>query len=217
MTDARTIARLGLSGVAVAETAATWTRWEHRRRLFQAADERARQQGRPLLVVLPRKEGWFNRSMRLYEYGARYTDIFRGRKSPVIYADTLAGGVPARGDSAVLYVACVLEYVTDLRRSMDEIMRIAGDRENIYIVTVQPWTLTAALHPSARWAGIADAHTVSMGPVTIVHKGMAAGVLLTLAGMSLAARKRPVPKAAAPEPALETTLTRHKPPPRGDR
>ena len=39
MTDARTIARLGLSGVAVAETAATWTRWEQRRRLFQAADE----------------------------------------------------------------------------------------------------------------------------------------------------------------------------------
>ena len=53
MTDASTIARLGLSGVAVAETAATWTRWEHRRRLFQAADARAREQGRPLLVVLP--------------------------------------------------------------------------------------------------------------------------------------------------------------------
>ena len=77
MTDARTIARLGLSGVAVAETAATWTRWEQRRRLFQAADARARELDRPLLVVLPRKEGWFNRSMRLYEYGARYTDIFR--------------------------------------------------------------------------------------------------------------------------------------------
>ncbi len=215
MTDASTIARLGLSGVAVAETAATWTRWEQRRRLFQAADARAREQGRPLLVVLPRKEGWFNRSMRLYEYGARYTDIFRGRKSPVLYADTLAGGVKAQSDSAVLYVACVLEYVTDLRRTMDEIMRIAGERENIYIVTVQPWTLTAALHPSARWAGIADAHTVSMGPVTIVHKGMAAGVLVTLAGMSLAARKRTVPKAAAPEPVLETTLTPRRP--RGDR
>jgi hypothetical protein len=217
MTDARTIARLGLSGVAVAETAATWTRWEQRRRLFLAADERARQQGRPLLVVLPRKEGWFNRSMRLYEYGARYPDIFRDRKAPVIYADTLARGVPARDDSAVLYVACVLEYVTDLRRSMDEIMRIAGEPENIYIVTVQPWTFTAALHPAARWAGIADTHAVSMGPVTNVHKGAAAGVLLALTAMSLAARKRAVPKAATSEPVLETTLTRHKPRPPGDR
>jgi len=206
MTDARTIARLGLSGVAVAETAATWTRWEQRRRLFQAADERARQLGRPLLVVLPRKEGWFSRSMRLFEYGARYPDIFRADDAPVIYADTLARGVAARDNSAVLYVACVLEYVADLRRSMDEIMRIAGESENIYIVTVQPWTLTAALHPSARWAGIAHSHVVSMGPVTIVHKGVAAGVLLTLAGMSLAAGKRPVP---------ETTLTPRRV--RGDR
>ncbi len=59
----------------------------------------------------------------------------------MLYADTLAGGAKAQSDSAVLYVACVLEYVTDLRRTMDEIMRIAGERENIYIVTVQPWTL----------------------------------------------------------------------------
>ena len=155
MTDARMIARLGLSGVAVAETAATWSRWEQRRRLFLAADERARQLGRPLLVVLPRKEGWWSRSMRLYEYGPRYGDIFNASDAPVIFADSLAHGLPAiLDDSAVVYVACVLEYVTDLRRSMDEILRIAGELENIYVVTVQPWTLTAALHPAARWAGI---------------------------------------------------------------
>jgi hypothetical protein len=150
--------------------------------------------------------------MRLFEYGARYPDIFSTRNAPVIVADTLARGATAHGDdSAVLYVACVLEYVTDLRRSMDEILRIAGEPENIYLVTVQPWTLTAALHPAARWAGIADTHAVSMGPVTNVHKGAAAGVLLALTAMSLAARKRAVPKAPAPEPVLETTLTRHKP------
>jgi hypothetical protein len=200
MTDVRTLARLGLSGVAVAETAATWTRWEQRRRLFQAADARARKLGRPLLVVLPRKEGWFNRSMRLYEYGARYPDIFSRRNSPVIFADSLARGIAVQNDSAVLYVACVLEYVTDLRRSMDEILRIAGEPENIYIVTVQPWTLTAALHPAARWAGIADTHAVSMGPVTSMHKGAAAGVLLGLAALSLSIKKRPMPRAPAPEP-----------------
>ena len=200
MTDVRTLARLGLSGVAVAETAATWTRWEQRRRLFLAADARARKLGRPLLVVLPRKEGWFNRSMRLYEYGARYPDIFSRRNSPVIFADSLARGVAVQDDSAVLYVACVLEYVTDLRRSMDEILRIAGEPANIYIVTVQPWTLTAALHPAARWAGIADTHAVSMGPVTSMHKGAAAGVLPGLAALSLSIKKRPMPRAPAPEP-----------------
>lgn len=212
MTDARTIARLGLSGVAVAETAATWSRWEQRRRLFLAADERARQLGRPLLVVLPRKEGWWSRSMRLYEYGPRYGDIFNSNDAPVIFADSLAHGLPAiLDDSAVVYVACVLEYVTDLRRSMDEILRIAGELENIYVVTVQPWTLTAALHPAARWAGIADTHAVSMGPVTMLHKGAAAGVLIALGVMSLASGRRSVPPAPAPEPALETGLARSKP------
>ncbi len=208
MTDIGSMARLGLGGVAVAETAATWTRWEQRRRLFLAADARARQLGRPLLVVLPRKEGWFNRSMRLYEYGARYPDIFSRRNSPVIFADSLARGVAVQSDSAVLYVACVLEYVTDLRRSMDEILRLAGEPENIYIVTVQPWTLTAALHPAARWAGIADTHAVSMGPVTTMHKGAAAGVLLGLAALSLSIKKRPMPRAPAPEPDPKPTTPR---------
>jgi hypothetical protein len=135
MTDIGSMARLGLGGVAVAETAATWTRWEQRRRLFLAADARARQLGRPLLVVLPRKEGWFNRSMRLYEYGARYPDIFSRRNSPVIFADSLARGVAVQSDSAVVYVACVLEYVTDLRRSMDE---ICGSRASPRTSTSSP-------------------------------------------------------------------------------
>jgi len=214
MTDVRTMARLGLSGVAVAETAATWTRWEQRRRLFVAADERARRIDRPLLVVLPRREGWFNRSMRIYEYGARHGDIFTGHDAPILYADALARGVPAiADDSAVLYVACVLEYVTDLRGSMNEILRIAGAVDNIFIVTVQPWTLTAALHPAARWAGIADTHVVSMGPVTGIHKAAAAGVVLALTAMSLASRKRsvPPPPAPAPDPVPETTLPRRRP------
>ncbi len=198
MTDARTLARLGLSGVAVAETAATWKRWERRQQLFRAAGEQAEATQRTLRVVLPRREGWFNRSMRLYEYGARYGDIFVHGSESIIIADTLAAGVPIADDSAVVYVACVLEYVTDLRRTMDEILRIAGDIENVFIVTVQPWTLTAALHPQARWAGIADTHAVSMGPVTLAHKGVAATALLALAALSFASNRQRIPSTASP-------------------
>jgi hypothetical protein len=77
-------------------------------------------------------------------------------------------------------------------------------------VTVQPWTLTAALHPAARWAGIADTHAVSMGPVTALHKGAAAAVLVALGVMSLASGRKSVP-APAPEPALDAGLTHGKP------
>jgi hypothetical protein len=84
----------------------------------------------------------------------------------------------------VVFVSCVLEYVGDLPAALREIQRIAGDLENIYIVTVQPWTLTASLYPGAQWAGIADKHVVAMARVTTTHKAIAAGVL---AGASLLA------------------------------
>ncbi|MCY1007058.1 hypothetical protein OV079_16130 [Nannocystis pusilla] len=72
---------------------------------------------------------------------------------------------------------------------MDEILRMAGTVENVYVVTVQPWTLTATLHPRARWAGIADTHTCSMGPITALHRGFAASVLVGLAAVSATAER----------------------------
>jgi hypothetical protein len=105
---------------------------------------------------------------------------------PVVQvADITAGPIPGIGtNSVVVFISCVLEYVGDLPAALREIQRIAGDLENIYIVTVQPWTLTASLYPGAQWAGIADKHVVAMARVTTTHKAIAAGVL---AGASLLA------------------------------
>ena len=86
---------------------------------------------------------------------------------------------------------------------MAEILRVAGSVDNIYVVTVQPWTLTAALHPAARWAGISDTHAVSMGRVTPLHRGFAAGLLISLAAPSLVAGNAPAatpPRRSLPEP-----------------
>ena len=100
-------------------------------------------------------------------------------------ADITAGPIPGiPSNSAVVFVSCVLEYVGDLPAALREILRIAGELDNIYIVTVQPWTLTASLYPGARWAGIADRHVVAMARVTTAHKAIAAGVV---AGASLLA------------------------------
>jgi hypothetical protein len=194
MTEVRTVARLGLGGVALAEVMATWKRWELRRALFVTADEHARKAGRRLVVVLPPRESQLTRAMNLYEYGARYGDVL-GPAGIGVRAHALARHLRVvEADSAVVYVACALEYVDDLQGTMAEILRVAGNVENIYIVTVQPWTLTAALHPAARWAGISDTHAVSMGPVTALHRGFAAGAVLTLALLSLAGRERAMPK-----------------------
>ncbi len=59
-------------------------------------------------------------------------------------------------DSAVVFASCVLEYVTDAAAALRELARIAGSPENLFLVLVEPWTLTATLYPGARWAGIAN-------------------------------------------------------------
>ena len=199
MTKPRTLARVGLGGVVLAESMAAWSRWERRRDLFLAAAARARATRRRLIVVLPDKEGPIARALRVYEFGRHYPEVFLASPSPVVRARDLqrAPLADVPGDSAVLYVAEVLEYVPDLRAVMDELLRMAGTTDNLFVVTVQPWTLTAALHPRARWAGLADTHVVSMGPITPLHRGFAAGVLLGLAAISA------MPPAREPEPAPE--------------
>ncbi|MCY0994786.1 hypothetical protein OV203_47105 [Nannocystis sp. ILAH1] len=131
--------------------------------------------------------------MRVYEMGRHFPDVFHMRRIPVVAPTELERGPVHRiaSDSAVVYVACVLEYVSDVRAAMDEILRMAGAVENIYVVTIQPWTLTATLHPRARWAGIADTHTVSMGPITALHRGFAAGLVLSLAAVSATSERAP--------------------------
>ncbi|PCC69323.1 hypothetical protein SAMN02745121_08978 [Nannocystis exedens] len=191
--NTRTLARLGLGGVVLAESMAAWSRWERRRALFAAAAERARVERRRFVVVLPEHEGSLTKALRVYEMGRHYPEVFHMRRIPIVSPAELERGPVHRiaSDSAVVYVACVLEYVSDVRAAMDEILRMAGAVENIYVVTVQPWTLTATLHPRARWAGIADTHTVSMGPITALHRGFAAGLVLSLAAVSATSERGP--------------------------
>jgi hypothetical protein len=195
VTDARTLARFGLGGALLTEVMATWKRWELRRALFSAAHEHARREGRRLLVVLPPADSQVARVLTLYEYGSHHDDALRD----AVRVHHVARGLPrVTSNSAVVYVACALEYVADLQSTMAELLRIAGSTDHLFVVTVQPWTFTAALHPAALWAGISDNHAVSMGPVTALHRGFAAGVILALAALSLTARSLPPTQKSLP-------------------
>ena len=58
-------------------------------------------------------------------------------------ADLTAGPVPgAADDSAVVFVSCVLKYVSDPEAALRELQRMAGARENLFIVFVEAWTVT---------------------------------------------------------------------------
>jgi len=180
----QSFARWALGSMAIAEGVAAWSRFDMRTRLFMAAAKRARSLQRSLVVIGDPDAGLHTR--RAYDCGDVCVDANGCPMCPVVQvADITAGPIPGIAtNSVVVFVSCVLEYVGDLPAALREIQRIAGDLDNIYIVTVQPWTLTASLYPGAQWAGIADKHVVAMARVTTAHKAIVAGVL---AGASLLA------------------------------
>ena len=56
--------------------------------------------------------------------------------------------IPLADNSAVIFVSCVLEYVSDVDAAMKELMRVSGG--NLFVARVEPWTLTAYLYPGAQ-------------------------------------------------------------------
>lgn len=183
----KTFARIALGGLLLAETQAALTRLDERARLFLQAAERARTLGRPLIVVGNPDGGMATRFIRTYGCGDMCVDLKGCPLCPVTrVADITQGPLEGVGDdSAVVYVSCVLEYVGDLQAALMELARIAGSPRNLYIATVQPWTLTSVLYPGARWTGIASGHAVVMEPVSGARKGIVGSVLVGLAALAI--------------------------------
>jgi len=186
----QTLARITLGAALVAEGGVALRRFEARRRAFDAASRRASELGRPLVVVGDPDAGAHTRLVRAYDCGDLCIDL-RGcpRCRVMRAADLTAGPVPdIRDDSAVVFVSCVLEYVSDPEAALRELQRMAGSPENLFLVHVEPWSLTAALYPGARWAGNPD--DGAMTPVTATRKvATVAGLFGLLAAAAWPRRK----------------------------
>jgi hypothetical protein len=151
--------------------------------------ERAAALDRRLVVIGDPDAGMHTRLWRAYGCGDVCVDLNGCPKCPMtVVADITKGPIPDIADnSAVVFVSCVLEYVTDIDAALREISRIAGSADNVFVVTVQPWTLTARLYPGARWRGTVSSGTVTqsvkMAPVSLEEKLIVTGAL----GVALAA------------------------------
>lgn len=182
MSTFRTFARVALGGLVVAETAVAYRRWQARREAFDLAARRAAALRRPLIVVGDPDGGAVTRLHRAYGCGDLCVDINGCPMCKVArVADITAG--PVHGvadDSAVVFVSCVLEYVGDAAAAVREIGRMAGSVENIFYISVEPWTMTAALYPGARWTAVRDADGVIVTPVSQQQKVLTAGALAGL-------------------------------------
>ncbi len=76
--------------------------------------------------------------------------------------------------------------------ALRELQRIAGSPDNLFLVFVEPWTLTAALYPGAQWAGGADTNAQSkvvMQPVTTARKVATLGGLAGLIALATGPRR----------------------------
>jgi len=182
----RTLARLALGAALLTEGGAALYRFEARRRCFEAAARRAYQLGRPLVVVGDPDAGAHTRLVRAYGCGDLCLDLQGCPLCRVMQAaDLTTGPVPGvADDSAVVFVSCVLEYVSDPEAALRELQRMAGSRDNLFIVFVEPWTITASIYPGARWAGGPDGERVVMTPITAARKRVVVGGLLGLLALA---------------------------------
>ncbi|MCY1004432.1 hypothetical protein OV079_02380 [Nannocystis pusilla] len=188
MSVSKLAARVILTYVGLVEGSAALIRGRERTAAFQSAVERAAALGRRLVVIGDPDAGLHTRLMRAYGCGDVCIDMNGCPKCPVtLVADITKGPIAdIADDSAVVFVSCVLEYVSDLNAALREVSRMAGSPDNVFVVTVQPWTLTARLYPGARWRGSVSStdgsQTVYMKSVGLEEKLVLTGALgLTLA------------------------------------
>jgi hypothetical protein len=197
MSMSKLAARVILGYVGLVEGAAALIRFRERTVAYQAAAKRATELGRRLVVVGDPDAGLHTRLMRAYGCGDICVDENGCPQCPVtVVADITKGPIAElNDDSSVVFVSCVLEYVDDLNAALQEIARVAGSPDNVFIVNVQPWTLTARLYPGARWRGTVaatgDGSSVDMRAVSLEEKLMVTGALgLTLAAAFWPSEKR---------------------------
>lgn len=140
--------------------------WAKRRKsraeYFDMARKRADELRRPLVVIGdPEALGHQN----IYGPGDLCIDLTGcpsyGGKG--VRAD-ISKGIPLPDNSAVIYVSYVLELIPDIKKAWNEILRVAGGPENVFVLHLQPNTFAARLYPGVSWV-IESAPPVTSGLV----------------------------------------------------
>ncbi|MHC4618510.1 MAG: hypothetical protein ACYTEQ_12245 [Planctomycetota bacterium] len=125
-------------------------RHTNRERVYGAAQKRALAVGRPLVVVGDPDSGLHTSLRRAYGCGDACVDLNGCPTCVISHMADIQQRLPFGDDSQVVFVSCVFEYVKNFDAAWNEIIRIAGSPKNIFVVSVQPRTFTAALYPGAQ-------------------------------------------------------------------
>lgn len=129
-----------------------WGRRVYKRRTVHAqAQALARQLGKPLVVVGASDRG----ATQGAGCGDVTIDILPSSCPNAMQAD-ITKPLPFADNSCVVFVSYVLEYVDDYAAAMRELMRISGG--NLFIIRVEPWTLTSYVYPGTRRRLVSDVY-----------------------------------------------------------
>ena len=126
------------------------TRRGNRKRLYALARARADATGKPLIVVGAPGGGIINRFVgQDYGCGDVCIDLVGCKGCDGSVSAPIERYLPTLKDgSAVIYVSAVLEYVRPIKKVISELRRVSGG--DLYVVTVEPWTLTSFFYTGAR-------------------------------------------------------------------
>jgi hypothetical protein len=129
-------------------------RQNERYEIFKMAQVRAQETNRKLLVVGDPYYGYgskfYSIFMKNYECGDVTVDLTGAPKcSNGVKADILSFLKNQPSDSLVIFISCVLEYVDNIEEVISEINRVAGNRDNIFVVTVCKYSLSAFIYRDA--------------------------------------------------------------------
>jgi hypothetical protein len=115
-----------------------------------------------------------------YGCGEVCVDLAGCTGCPVTVQGDIANYTGVPDDSAVVFVSCVLEYVNDVDAAWREILRMAGSLENVFVVCVQPHTMTSVLYPGARRVVKPNGSYAPVTPMRKAAYATAVGALATL-------------------------------------
>lgn len=176
------IAQVAIGALAVHELVQADIRQRRRRELYNAAMAKARELGRPLVVIGGPGAGAWTRLFVAYGCGDHCLDLQGCPECGETRSVDICRRVDwIRNDSVVVYCSCVLEYVSDPIAAYNEMLRMAGSPENLFIVNVQPHTMTSALYPGSKWqlVPVGDGQWIVM-PVSKAKKAAAYGMMSVL-------------------------------------
>ncbi len=123
-------------------------RQKQRQNIYKNAVNRSIQLNKPLLVFGDPYYGkgskFYNLFMEGYGCGDITVDLTGVPNCPNgIKSDIYKYLKSQPSNSKVIFISCVLEYVDNIKEVIEEINRVAGNSDNIFIVTVNKYTLSA--------------------------------------------------------------------------